>query len=319
MPVPKKKNAKKPAAKSTQKDLSGADFKKMLKSKAKIFERSKKKEAPSGYVKDEEVIKAFGLRVGKGITCKARLSSAKLVEVNNSPVVKFRFVVTSGKNKGMPLQGADIWLNLDDDEKLEKAFDSIVFILQKLGYETDELDMENIADLLEELTKAKPYCILYMNCYKVKAGKSKGQVKYGVRVNATYEPDEDDEDDEDENEDEDDESSDDDSEEDEEDSDGEDEEGEDSDDDGDSEESEGDDDEDSDSDSDEEAEEEDEEEQPDEDDPSTWVGYGVKVKVSGKTIKATVTAYNKKTKKITVEDSKGNKTDVPHTAVSDWA
>lgn len=316
MAIPKKPMKKAPAAaaKKKQEVLSSADFKKLVSGKKKVWDRAKKKDAPVGYVKDEEVIKMFGLRPGSGITLKVRLVSATLVMVNDTPIAKFKFIVQEGEHQGTPLQGSDIWLNLDDDEKLEDGLTTITFMLQKLGYETEELSLENLADVLAELTSEKPYCIIYLNCYVVKSGKNKGQKKYGVRVNSAYNESESDESDD--SEDEDDEE---DEEEDSEDSsedDDEEEDSEEADDDAD-----GDDEPEYENDEEAESEEEDSEEEdgPDEDDPATWVGYGVIATINKKKTTITVTKYDKKKKLLIGTDKAKKSHSFSPEAVVDWA
>jgi hypothetical protein len=314
MAIPKKPLKKSAVpAKKKQEVLSSADFKKLVSGKKKVWDRSKKKDAPVGYVKDEEVIKMFGLRPGSGITVKARLVSASVVMVSGTrgevPVAKFKFIVQEGEHQGTPLQGSDIWLPLDDDDELEKAFDTITFLLQKLGYETEDMTLDNLAEILAELTSEKPYCILYLNCYVGKSGKNKGVKKYGVRVNSAYTPDDDNAEDEGDEEDEE-EDTEDDSEDD-----GEEEDSEESD-----EDSDGDDEPEYENDEEDDSEEEDsEEEGPDEDDPATWVGYGVIVPINKKKTTITVTKYDKKKKLLTGTDKAKKEHSFSPETVVDWA
>jgi hypothetical protein len=207
MAVPKKAPAKKTApAKGKQVEVSKSDMVKKYAKFNKTIKRTGKETAPAGFVKDEEVIKLLGLKPGSGQTAKARLTSVKFVKVNDSEVLKFRFVIQSGKGKGTPV-GTDIWFDADDEERTEKSLKEVIFMLQKLGYDTsEELDMSKLCDLADDLSEEKPYCVIYVNCYKGKSGKSKGVVKYGVRVNSSYDPESDEEvdsDEEDEEEDED--------------------------------------------------------------------------------------------------------------------
>ena len=326
-----------------------------LKAKQKVLTRVRNEKAPSGYMKDEELIELFGLSVGKGQTVKVRLNKAELKEVDDKLVFELRFTVAEGKKQGTPISQA-FWLNLDDDEQLAKDFKSICFALQKMGYETEELKTEDLEELAEELTEEKPYLILYISCYKGKTGKSKGKIKFSVRINGPYDPEASDE--------EDDEEEDDDSEEDEDESDDEDEDSDEEDED----DSEGEDDED-DEDEEEEDEEEEEEKKPsrgkktttkasaksgksstktsskstkkvedeeeyedveddeeededsfDEDDPTTWVGFEAKIFPEGakKQFKATCTKYDKKKKKLTFEDAKGGEHVITADEIKDW-
>jgi hypothetical protein len=292
---------KKPAAKSSQAEVSKSDFIKKLSKSKTVLKEARSKTAPSGYTTDEDVIKGFELRPGSGKTARCRLTSAKVVDVNDSPVVKFKFVVQDGPNKGMVLQN-DVWMS-GTDEQMERSFESIVFLLQKLGYATDDIEIGDLYDLLSELTEEKPFCIVYLNCYKVQNGKNKGKLKYGLRVNSAYEPSEESEDEDD---DEDEEPSEEDDEEDSEDED---------DGPGEDEESDGDD------------EEEDDEEgdddsgEPDEDDPSTWVDFAVKCKPpkAKKAFVATVTKYTKKGNKLTVSTKDGTEYVISPDDVEDWA
>lgn len=220
MAVSKKAPAKKkPAAKGQQPEVSKSDLVKKYKKFNKTIARTGKETAPTGYVEDAVIIKALGLKPGKGVTVKARLTSAKFVSVNDSDVLKLRFVIQEGDAKGTPVS-QDYWFNPDDDEQTTSNIKELVFLLQKLGYETDkDLDIESLVDLAEDLSEEKPYCIIYVNCYKGKSGKNKGKEKIGLRVNSSYDPEASEEDDdEDDEEDEDDEVEDDDDEEEEEDS-----------------------------------------------------------------------------------------------------
>ena len=270
MAVPKRPAKPTPTGKSVPKKdsntLSSEDLVKRFKSKNNIIKRSGKKEAPSGFSTPEEIIKKFDLKVGKGVTVKARLNNVKMKLVNDSVVMSFNFSVIEGANKGTPLQN-DIWIDETDDESFEKSMDSIIFLLQKLGYETEELDISLLAQLAEELTQVKPCCIVYLNCFKHKSGKNKGKLNYGLRVNSPYDPESEDDGATDEE----------DAEEDSEDEEGDDPE------DGDSSEDQGEEDstDDDESDSEDDSEEESEEGEFDADDPSTWIGYVCKYKPKG--------------------------------------
>lgn len=304
----------KKASSGGQTNLSAAEIAEKLKGKKKVFDRSKKKDAPQGYVEDAEVVKMFSLKAGQGITQKAQLRSVSVVEINDALVFKMKFTVYSGEHKGTPLQ-EDIWLNLDDDEKLEKAMDSIVFMLQKLGYDTDELELDQVGQVAEDLTEEKPYCVIYISAYKRTGGKNKGKMSYGVRINSAFEPEQSEE-----SEDEDVESEVEDDDEDDEESEYESEE------ENLDEEEDGDDEEEYDEEDDDEKLEEDDEElsdegEFDEEDPSTWEGYICKAKPkrAKKVGKYEITSYNKKTKKLSVENvATGTKATISPDQVIDW-
>jgi hypothetical protein len=314
-----------------------------LKAKQKVLSRVRTDKAPSGFMKDEELIELFGLTVGKGQTVKVRLNKADLKEVDDQLIFELRFTVTEGKKQGTPISQA-FWLNLDDDEQLEKDFKNICFALQKMGYDTDALTTEDLSGLAAELTEEKPYLILYISCYKGKTGKSKGKIKFSVRINGPYDPeassDDDEEDEDSEEEDDEEEDSDEsDEDEDEDDSEGEDEEDEEEEEEEppkkttkksattaskkaatktvkspskkkDEEEEEYEDVED----------EEEDEDSFDEDDPTTWVGFEAKIKPEGakKIFKATCTKYDKKKKKLTFEDSNGDDHVITADEIKDW-
>ena len=263
--------------------MSASDFLKSVKNKKTIFNRSKKKEASQGYVEDSDIIEMFDLKPNKGVTAKARLRSCKIVNVNGTPILKTNFLVTEGPNKGTPLSN-DVWINLDDDERLEQALDTINFMFQSLGYTTSDLSMEDIPKIVEELTANQPYCVVYLNCYKLRSGKNKGQLRYGLRVNGVYEPDlssvgksngssaalkvhkEEPEED-----------------------------------------------------TEEAYEEAEAEDDLDEDDPNTWIDYSAKVMIDGETITVTITSYDSETDTLEVVDSDDEKHQISPDAVVDWA
>lgn len=285
-----------------------------LKKSQKTLSKVRKNKAPAGFMKDEELIKIFDLKAGKGTTTKCQLRSAAMKEHDGQLIVEIRYIVVEGPAKSTPLSEA-FWFNFDDEDSLAKSFEQLCFTLQKMGFETDELTTEDIPALVEELTSDKPFLILYVSCYKAKAGKKKGQLCVGVRVNGTYDPDDDGEsDDEDDPE----ESTEDDEEEDSEDSEEEDDEDAESDSDDAEDEDEGDDDE---SESDDEPEEEEEDEDGfDEDDPGTWVGYEAFVKPpkAKAKFKAEIISYSKRTKKLKVKSDKGASYDILAEHVIDW-
>lgn len=154
-----------------------------LKGKSTIFDRTKKKSAPSGFVEDAEIIKRFGLKPGKGATAKVRLTSCSIVEVNENPVFKFRFSVVEGENQGTPLS-SDVWLDLNDDERFQNALEELIFSFQKMGYETEGMDVSDLYDMALKLSEDKPYLMVYLSCWKRKSGKRKGELAYGIRINS---------------------------------------------------------------------------------------------------------------------------------------
>ncbi len=325
MAVPKKAPAK-GGAKKEQVQVSKSDLIKKFSKHKKLVARTGKEVAPAGYVKDEEVAKILGIKPGVGTTAKARLTSVKLVEQEEQVIFKARFVIQEGEGQGTPV-GSDIWLDPNDEEGLEKALKSIVFLLQKLGYETTEdLDFGMIADLAEELTEEKPYCVIYVSCWKAKSGKSKGQIKVGVRVNSPYTPSKDSDEDDDS-----------------EDADDEDEDSEEEEDDEEEEEvapksktskkasstkassktskkkEEPEEEEDEEDDSDDDEESDDEEDGFDEEDPATWVGYECKAKPKTTKKEATylVEKWDAKKKLLTIK--KGTQTfQISAEEVIDW-
>jgi hypothetical protein len=277
-----------------------------IKKEKKVFDRAKKEKAPSGYVTDEEILEIFDLKVGKSVQVKAQLRKVEEGEVNDQDILRFRFTVMDGAGKGTPLDHT-IWVN---DEDIEETFKEFVFILQKLGFDTDELTVSDLEDLVNELNEDKPLCRLSINAYKVKNGKNKGKIRTGLRVVSALS----------------------DSEEEVEDDEGEsddvpeyDEEGEDIDEeDSEEEDSESDEEDESDEDDsdDEEGEEGDaEEDEIDEDDPTTWIGYDVIAKPPRAKAKATyqVTKYVKRGNKLICTNSRGAEITMTPEDVIDWA
>lgn len=320
-----------------------------FKSKTKVISRVRKEKAPAGYMKDEELLELFALKPGKGVTVKTRLVKAEVKEINDQIVFELKFTVVEGPKAGTPIQ-KPFWLDPEaEDEDFEKAFKDVCFALQKMGYDTDNLEPSDLEQIAEELTEEKPHCVLYVSCYKVKTGKNKGQERFSVRINSSYDPEDSDSEEEDEDDEEEDDSSEDDEDSDDEDTEDEDDsEGEDQEDD-----SEEDDEqeeevkpsrgkktstktstksgsqsktsaskkvEEPEEDEDENDESEDDEDNFDENDPTTWVGYSAKIKPAGikKPVIAEITKYNTKTKKLTAKDKDGGLHTLVAEEVVDW-
>lgn len=312
----------------------------LLKGTAKDLSTAAKKEAPQGYTKTPDIIKAFKLKAGKTATTQAKLVRIGSFISKADPKKKrkpalniaFNFTCVGSTGKGQTpsiIIGIEERKTKDGIRGKDKALEDIIFTMQRCGINTSgikkESDLLDAIDTFNELDRAeKPVVSLTLSTW--------GETNEGlnVRVNKLLEDFEEEEGDEDgdddeelEDESEDDEESDDSDESDDE----EDEEppfkksgksksakssksskSKPADDEEDDEEAEEDDAEESD---DEEEESEDEESEDeveyDEEDPSTWVGYECKAKPNGyaKTTKFEITEYLPKGKKLKIKDPKG--------------
>lgn len=269
---------KKPASKASgEKDTSGAFFSN-LKKKGSMLKKIGKEEAPAGYTTVEDQVEAFGLKPEKKVTTTAKCVGARCgVDKNKNDFVSFNFVCTGSIGKGQT-PGKYIELCERGNRTEEQQFKEMIFTLQRMGYDTSDLDSDNLKELLEQIKTDKPHVSITLSGYR-KADKSVG---IDLRVNRLI----DDEEVEDEEE------------EDEEDTEVEEEEESD-----DEEESSDDEEEESDDESDD---EEEEEEEDDLEDPKSWVGQKATVKTSKmpKACKVTLTSYDAKKKTFKAQNAK---------------
>ena len=273
---------KKPASKaaSNDKDTSGAFFNN-LKKKGSMLKKIGKEEAPSGYTTVEDQVEAFGLKPEKKVTTTAKCVGARCgVDKNKNDFVSFNFVCTGSIGKGQT-PGKYIELCERGNRTEEQQFKEMIFTLQRMGYDTSELDSDSLKALLSEIKNDKPHVSITLTGYR-KADKSVG---IDLRVNRLIEDDEaEDEEEEDDTETEEDEDS---SEDESEDEDSEEE-----------------------SEEEEESEDEDEEEEEEEEDeleePESWVGRKATVKTSkmAKACKVTLTSYDAKKKTFKAQNAK---------------
>lgn len=312
----------------------------LLKGSAKDLSNAAKKEAPQGYTKTPDIIKAFKLKAGKTATTQAKLvrigsfiSKADPKKKRKAALsIAFNFTCVGSTGKG---QTPSIIIAVEEKKTKngirgkDKAFEDIMFTMQRCGIKTNGIKTEtDLLDALDEfnaLDRAdKPVVSITLSTW--------GDTNEGlnVRVNKLLEDFEEEEGEEEE--DEDDESDSEDDGEGDEDSDDEADEDDEEppfkksnksgskkskgntsksksksdDDEGDDDEEEEDEDSEEDNDEEEESEDEDEVEY-DEEDPSTWVGYECKAKPNGytKTTKFEIVEYVAKGKKLKIKDPKG--------------
>ena len=313
----------------------------LLKGSAKDLSTAAKKEAPQGYTKTPDIIKAFKLKAGKTATTQAKLVRIGSFISKGDPKKKrkpalniaFNFTCVGSTGKGQTpsiIIGIEERKTKDGIRGKDKAFEDIMFTMQRCGISTSgikkEADLLDALDAFNELDRAeKPVVSLTLSTW--------GETNEGlnVRVNKLLEDFEEEEGDEDGDDDDEEVGDEDDDEEGDDSDESDDEEDEEppfkksgksrstkssksskskpaDDDEEDDEEAEEDDAEESD---DEEEESEDEESEDeveyDEEDPSTWVGYECKAKPNGyaKTTKFEITEYLPKGKKLKIKDPKG--------------
>ena len=275
---------KKSLSKSTSSSSSSSGgLKAKLQAKQGVLNKVRKEKAGDGYTEDADLLNALGITKEKsGKTAKVQLRRAELKEVNDSLIFQINFAIKEGPAKGLMAQ-MSIWIDLDDDEQLEKDFKSICFALQKMGYETEELSTGDLEQIAEELTEEKPHLVIYVSAYKYKNGKKRGQLGVNIRVNGSYNPEESEEEDEEEEVSEEEDLEEEDSEEDTE--------------------------EDTEEEEEEDEEEEEEEEELDPEAPETWVGVVAKVKPpkAKRAFKATIEKYVKRGNKLTVSATTSGK------------
>ena len=259
-------------------EISKLDFQKQIKQKAKLFNAAKKKKAPVGYLEDDDIIKQLDLKEKSSKTVNGRLTGSKILQHNESLIIKINFVVTAGVLKGNAIN-QDIWIDMDDDERTAEGFDSLCYVLQRLGFSTSELEFKDVYDIIEDLSSQTLVAKLRVNCYKRKSGKNAGKLAVGISVTSLVESDEKVE-----------EEAKDETEELEEEEDSEEVE----------EESE-------DEESEEESEEEPEQLEEDENDPSTWVGSKLFAEINGEDKEMLVVKYDEKTEKLHLKASARSK------------
>lgn len=256
------------------KDTSDAFFK-ALKAKGSILKKAGAEKAPNGYTTNEEIIEAFGLKIGGKTTTTAKCTAARCgVDKNGNPYVSFNFVCTGSVGAGQT-PGKYISLVEQGKRTEEQAYKDLAFTLQRMGYETDDLGPDALKGILDQIKQDRPSVSITISRYP---GKKKGESGIDTQVNRAI----DDEDPE--------------SEDDEDDSDSDEEEDTDSDDDSD----------DSD-DSEKESDDEEEEESDELEDPSEWVGNKVKVKTAKmpKAAMVTLLSFDAKKNTFKAKNAKG--------------
>lgn len=325
-----------------------------LKANAKDLSKAAKKDAPTGYTTAPDIIKAFGLKMDKaGKSSNSSSTQAKLVRIRSGMFpadpkkktkaamwVSFDFTCVGstgkGQTPGIMITIAERKFSNGDTRGKDKAFDDIMFTLQRCGIDTRSIKNEaDLLDLIDEYNAKdradKAVVSVTLTAYSGAKGPG-----VNVKVNKLLEDfEEEDAEDGEEDEDEDDESDSDDDESGDSDDEDEDEAEDDekpsksksaksskstkskskskSDDDDDDEEEE-----DEDAEEDSEDEEEEDEVEYDEEDPSTWVGYECTAKPNGyaKKTKFEITEYIAKGKKLKIKDPKGKVVTVAATVVT---
>lgn len=256
----------------------------------KVVKETVNQTAPSGgFATNEEIIEAFGIRIGSKYTAKCRLSRVVVgLDKNSNPYFSFYYQVVGSEGNGLTLSR---YIGIDKDPvKKKKAYENIAFEFQKNGYETEGLTSKDLFALAAEATKDKGGVMVQINGTKdTKNPKSKTPMVW-INAQRPYDISEDSE------------------EESEEDTDEEEVEEEETEEEEQEEESE------EETEDEEEVEEEEESEEEeaeyDEEDPSTWVGYSAKVKPDKvpTPIVCVIQSFDKKKSQLTVLNEKTKKT-----------
>jgi len=320
-----------------------------LKANAKDLTKSAKKDAPEGFTKAPDIIKAFGLKMDKsGKSTNSSTTQAKVTRIRTGMFAEDKKTKTpaamwvafdmtcvgstgKGQTPGLMITIASKKLRDGTVRGKDKAFDDVMFAMQKCGIDTrsikDETDLFSAIDDFNAMDRAdKPVVSITMSAYQ--GGKDVG---INTKINKLLE-DFEEEDAEDEAEDGDDSESEDDEESDDESGDEESDEDEEeatskkssksksaskdkstkskskpAEDDEDEEEEDADENSDDEEESEEEVESDDDEVEYDEEDPSTWIGYECTAKPNGymKKTKFEIVEYLAKGKKLKIKDPKG--------------
>lgn len=130
---------------------AGGAFLSALKKQGKTWSKARKVEGGS-----------FGVPEIEDGTYQGRLTSAKLGVTkakkgqDPQPWVNMSFVVLQGDYAGTRVRRSDFLTN-EDEERQERNMENFFKTIQSLGFETAELKMEDLPDLIRDLNKDKPY------------------------------------------------------------------------------------------------------------------------------------------------------------------
>ena len=142
----------------------------IVKTKTAWSKARKAKDTGGGFPNAEEIIEQLELGDGDGYTFEARLSSAQgKIDKNRNPLVSFNFVGIEGLADGLKLSRAHFLSektiktgpNKGNVITVADVMSQLAVDLQRLGYETEELDPEDLEEILAELSKEKPGVQLY--------------------------------------------------------------------------------------------------------------------------------------------------------------
>ena len=130
--------------------MASSAFAKSVKRSKRKFEESKKVK-PGGF----SLPKLDGTYTA---TVKAETREVKKKDGEVIPVVKFPFEITEGDDKGKKYF-KEIWLNSEDDEKEQRAWNELSKTIQVLcDVDIDEIEIEELEDIFAEITEDEPLC-----------------------------------------------------------------------------------------------------------------------------------------------------------------
>jgi len=149
------------------------------------FSKAAKARLQKSWKKSRTKTDPYGTFSGPDGTYTVKLSNVNVGVVQKdgkykgAPFISFNYIVTAGEFKGQTPGDYRMLVDFSENYTIDDVMDSLTYTLQKLGVDTEAVEIEDLEDIAAQLSADKPTCKIKVSTSK---NKSNGQEYQNVNL-----------------------------------------------------------------------------------------------------------------------------------------